>query len=132
MRLAVCTLSAVLLSGCSWLGIGGNSSGYSNYQMGGSSAYGCGANYAGGGYGVNQYAGQYSGQYTGAQGGYGHGQSQGGCGAAGAYGVASNGYQGQAGYGANGYGGMGANGYGPGAPGFGAGANGFNGQWHGG
>lgn len=48
MRLAACTLSAVLLSGCSWLGMGGHSGnyGYDNYGYG----------YAQGGYTAQSYA----------------------------------------------------------------------------
>ena len=80
MRLAVCALSAVLLSGCSWLGMGG------------------GHGSAGGAYGANCVptgTGFYNG--NGAYGGDA-------CGPAGGYGVAGNGYGagygGQAGYGA--------------------------------
>lgn len=50
MRLAVCALSAVLLSGCSWLGMGGNSSGHH-----GAGVYGanCGGYNTGGAYGMS-------------------------------------------------------------------------------
>lgn len=98
MRLAVCTLSAVLLSGCSWLGYGGGGNSY-------------GANCAN--------AGAYGGQYAyNSQAGYG---AAGACGAGGSvvgYGMGAGGYG--AGSGANGYGpGMGMGG------GYGAGANGY-------
>ena len=116
MRLAVCALSAVLLSGCSWMGTGGS----------GSSSYGYGA----GGGCMTPYGAQ-GGQYRHTQ--YGYGQQGGNCGAAGGYGVAGNGYgMGAAGaggfgpggaYGAGGYGA--GNGYGMGAGGYGAGANGY-------
>ena len=98
MRLAVCALSAVLLSGCSWLGTGGQSAGFGQ---------------SGGAYGVNCAPGSFS--YSG--GAYGAD----GCGVGGGYGVAGAGY-GASGYGA-GYGGVG--GYGPGAGGFGTGVGGF-------
>jgi len=99
MRLIVCTLSAVLLSGCSWLGYGGGNSGFSN------AGYGC-AN--GGQYG---YA---------AQNGYAYGAD--GCAGGGAYGVAANGYgQGAYGQGAYGQGAYGQSAYGMGAQG----ANGY-------
>ena len=91
MRLAVCALSAVLLSGCSWLGMGGHGS-------------------AGGAYGVN-CAPTGTGYYAG-------GGSAGACGIGGGYGVAGNGYGAGAGYGAGGAG-YGAAGYGAGA-GYGA------------
>ena len=104
MRLAVCALSAVLLSGCSWLGMGGHGS-------------------AGGAYGVN-CAPSGTGYYNGGD----------ACGAGGGYGVAGNGYGtgygGAAGYGAQGFGGQGfgAGAQGFGAQGYGAGAQGFGGQ----
>ena len=110
MRLAICTLSAVLLSGCSWMGTGAGNSG--------SYGYGAGANCAPGQYGQVQYgqAGAYN-------------LGAGGCGPAGGYGVAGNGYgQGAGAYGAGGYGygqGAGANGYGAGAGAYGAGMNGY-------
>ncbi len=104
MRLAVCALSAVLLSGCSWLGAGGNNAAYGTSN---------------GAYGTNCATGQ-SGSYGqqgmyGAQGAYGQQGAYGaasGC-AGGSYGVAS-GAQG-AGYGAGpvGYGAQNA-GYGAG------------------
>lgn len=118
MRLAVCALSAVLLSGCSWLGMGGSNAGYGQ---------------AGGAYGVN--CGPTGAGYYNGGGAYGAGA---GCAGAGGYGVAGNGfggagagYGGQAGYGAAGYGqgagaGYGAAGYGAGAgaAGYGAGMGG--------
>ena len=98
MRLAVCTLSAVLLSGCSWLGMGGNSSSY-NY---GSAGYGCAP-----GYGAQSGGWAQQSQY-----GYGHSA---GC-AAGGYAVAGQG---------GGYGMNGAGGYGAGMNGYGVGTNGL-------
>ena len=130
MRLAVCALSAVLLSGCSWLGMGGSNAGYGQ---------------AGGAYGVN--CGPMGAGYYNGGGAYG---AAGGCGVAGGYGVAGNGfngagagygaagygaagYGGQAGYGAAGYGGQSAYGagYGAGMSGVGAGlaANGVGGGY---
>jgi len=101
MRLALCTLSAVLLSGCSWLGIGGNGS--SSYNQYGANAGCATGSYGGGQYGASQY-------------GYGGG--------AGCYGVGGSGYGAGAGaYGMNGYG-AGAGGYGAGA-GYGAGMGGY-------
>ena len=109
MRIAICTLSAVLLSGCSWLGMGS-----------GSSANGCAV-------GHNQYGGAWN---QGANCGAGYGGAYGGAGAYGAgqsgwgYGAGAAGYgSGANGYGA-GYGAGGANGYGAGAGGFGPGAAG--------
>ena len=105
MRLAACALSAVLLSGCSWLGMGGQSNGFGT---------------SGGAYGANcapvqtaSYSqhGQQFGQYGQAAlygGGYGIDPS---C-AGGSYGVAQ---------------GYGAQGYGTGAGAYGAGFNGVNG-----
>lgn len=123
MRLAVCALSAVLLSGCSWLGMGGHGSAGgaygvncaptgTGYYAGGGSAGACGV---GGGYGV-------AGNGYGAGAGYGAGYGAGGAG----YGTA--GYGAGAGYGAAGYGsgagaGYGVAGYGTGA-GYGAGGYG--------
>ncbi len=128
MRLAACALSAVLLSGCSWLGMGGQSNGYgtsggaygvncvpgqsASYgqygQYGQGASYGYDAACAGGSYGVGQGYG----------GGYGAGQGFGG-----AYGAGLNGYgAGGAGFGQAGFGAGGA-GFGPG--GFGAGGAGF-------
>ncbi|MEP3889321.1 MAG: hypothetical protein ABJN69_02570 [Hellea sp.] len=104
MRLAVCALSAVLLSGCSWLGMGGSNAGYGQ---------------AGGAYGVN--CGPTGAGYYNGGGAYG---AAAGCGAAGGYGVAGHGFNGAgAGYGAAGYGGQA--GYGAGA---GYGAAGYGGQ----
>ena len=74
MRLAVCALSAVLLSGCSWLGIGGQNAGFSQ---------------SGGAYGVNCAPGGFN---------YGGAYGADACGVGGGYGVAG------AGYGAGGYG----------------------------
>ena len=110
MRLAICTLSAVLLSGCSWMGTGSGSS----------NSYGYGA---GNGCAPMQY-GQAGGYNVGAN-GYGYGA--GGCGPAGGYAVAGNGYgQGAGGYGAGMAGhGQGANGYGAGMAGHGQGVNGY-------
>ncbi len=110
MRLAVCTLSAVLLSGCSWLGFGGHQSGYA----------GNAACMSGGAYGAQ-------GQYGAAQGFQGYNA---GAGCAGGYGAANSAY-GSAygnGFGAGAYGGQG---YGQGAGAYGglrgaqSGANGY-------
>lgn len=91
MRLALCTLSAVLLSGCSWLGIGGNSSNSYN-QYGPGAGYGCTT----GSYGGGQYA-------YGNQNGYVSQGGNAGCAGAGGYNVANNGYGSNAGaYGAGG------------------------------
>jgi len=150
MRLAACALSAVLLSGCSWLGMGGHSNGYgtsggaygagcapvqaASYgqydqygQYGQSGAYGSGAGCVGGAYGVAQGYGQ----------GYGAGQGFGQ-----GYGAGAQGF-GQAGYGQGGFGqagagfgqagsgfgqagaGYGQAGFGPGAMGFGQVGSGF-------
>jgi len=82
MRLVVGTLSAILLSGCSWFGGGYTSSGFT----GGGSGYGCANNInaSGGQYGyTNQYVGQ-----GGCAGGYAYGQ------AAHAYGYAGTGAHG--------------------------------------
>jgi len=126
MRLAACALSAVLLSGCSWLGMGGHSNGYGT--SGGAYGAGC-APVQTASYG--QYGGQY-GQAASYGGAYGH---DAGC-AGGAYGVAQGygqgygagglGYgQGGAGFGANGAGGFGPGGAGYGQAGFGQGGAGF-------
>ena len=111
MRLAACALSAVLLSGCSWLGTGGQSNGYGT---------------SGGAYGANcgpvQAAsyGQY-GQAASYGGGYGFDP---GC-AGGSYGVAQ-------GFGAGGAGfGQGVNGFGPGVVGAGLAAQGIGGGFGG-
>ncbi|NNC36105.1 MAG: hypothetical protein HKO02_01505 [Hyphomonadaceae bacterium] len=126
MRLAFCTLSAVLLSGCSWLGIGGNSSSsYGQYGAGGG-AYGC----APGTYGGGQYA--YGSQYS-----Y-MGQGGAGCAGAGSYGMSGSGYgAGSGAYGAgasqyamNGYA-AGPGAYGAGAYGAGTGAHGTGVEAHG-
>ena len=102
MRLAACALSAVLLSGCSWLGMGGQGGSYGS---------------AGGAYGAGCAPVQgYGQQYGHAQHGFqGHGA---GCVGAG-YGQGGAGY-GQAGYGQAGYGQGGAGyGFGPGGAGYG-------------
>ncbi len=106
MRLAACALSAVLLSGCSWLGMGGQGGSYGTSN----GAYGTNCASSQVGYGQTAYG--QSGHY-GQQGGAAYGGQHAGC-AGGSYGV---GYGGQGvGYGAAGYGGQGA--------GYGAGANG--------
>jgi len=103
MRLAVCTLSAVLLSGCSWLGTGGYHTGH--HQSGG--AYGVGCTSGAQGYGQQGYA--QSGFSQAAYGGQGFVGN--GCGVAGGYNVGSGvGAYGQGVYGQ----GFGAAGYGPG------------------
>lgn len=113
MRLAICTLSAALLSGCSWLGYGGQSGGH----------------YGGGSYDAacqNGYAAQYSSGYAGGASGCsgvggGYGQGAGGLagyGQGGGYGLGSGYGAGGAGYGMGGAGGYGAGG----ATGYGAGA----------
>ena len=117
MRLAVCALSAVLLSGCSWLGTGGQSAGFG--QSGGAYGVNCapGGAYGGAGYGYGADAGcGFGGGYDVSGAGYGAGY--GGYGAGAGYGA------GYGGYGAGGFG-AGAGGFGPGAGGFGAGAGGF-------
>ena len=126
MRLAACALSAVLLSGCSWLGLGGHSNGYGTsggaygagcapVQTASYGQYGQAASY-GGGYGHD--AGCAGGAYGVGQ-GYGAGYGAGGFGQAGAgYGAGGFGQAG-AGYGAGGFGQAGA---GYGAGGFGSGA----------
>ncbi len=83
MRLAVCALSAVLLSGCSWLGSGGQ--------------HHAGFNQGQGAYGVNCAPGQQYAQQGYAQHGY---AQQIGCGV----GPGQNGYAVQQGYGQQGYG----------------------------
>jgi len=93
MRLAVCTLSAVLLSGCSWLGYGGGYAGSSNSYVAGTNCGNAGAygnqyaqvNYTGGcgggtaymanTYGANAYGTQTAMGLRGAQGGAGYGYS---------------------------------------------------------
>ncbi|WP_409433064.1 hypothetical protein ACJ3XI_00800 [Litorimonas sp. RW-G-Af-16] len=117
MRLAVCALSAVLLSGCSWLGSGGHGGGYGS---------------AGGAYGAGCAPAQA------AYGQQGYGYNAGGAGCVGAHGAHGAGYGlqgaglGQAGYGQAGYGqaGYGQAGYGMqgaayGQQGFGQGAAGY-------
>ena len=113
MRLAACALAAVLLSGCSWLGTGGQSNGF------GTSGGAYGANCApvqSASYGqYGQQFGQY-GQVASHGGGFGFDPS---C-AGGSYGVAQ-------GYGAQGFGqgGFGQAGFGQGGFGAGAGQGGF-------
>ena len=112
MRLAVCALSAVLLSGCSWLGMGGHGSAGGSYGVNcapsgtgyynGGDACGVGGGYSVGGYDAG--AGYGTGAGYGAGAGYGTGAG---------YGSALGGMD--AGLAANGVGGMyganGANGY---------------------
>lgn len=114
MRLVTCTLAAVLLSGCSWLGGGHGGGSYG----GGSGAYGVGCMPGGqAGYGQSSY-------------GYGSGGA--GC-VGGGYGVAG----GADGFGAGGFGpggmgtGYGAGGMGPGGLGYGAGSYGQGGGAYG-
>ena len=122
MRLAVCALSAVLMSGCSWLGTGGSSAG--SY---GSGVYGadCGGYGSTGVYNVGAAGCGGAGGY-----GVGAGYGQAGYGVGAGYGQA--GYGAGAGFGQAGYGagaGFGQAGYGAGvgygATGFGAGT-GYN------
>lgn len=123
MRLAACALSAVLLSGCSWLGMGGhgNSYGVSN------GAYGadCAPTQVGQ-YGQTGSYGYQNNHQTQYQGGTYGGQA--GC-AGGSYGVQNAGY-GAGVYGAGANGGIaGAQGYGQaGAFGQGFGGQGFGAQ----
>ncbi len=149
MRLAVCTLSAVLLSGCSWMGYGGSQAGYAgaggcgaaavapNGQYFGAPACG-GAGYGYTGYGPgfglgangldaygagsSAYGGVGYGAATGYGAGYGIGQAGYGAGGAGfGYnGAATGGGTGSAGYG---IGGSATAGYGVGTTGYGAGGN---------
>ena len=125
MRLAVCALSAVLLSGCSWLGTGGQNAGFG--QSGGAYGVNCAPSgaYGGAGYGADAGCG-FGGGYDVSGAGYGAGY--GGYGAGAGYGAGYGGYgAGGFGAGAGGFGpggfGTGAGGFGPG--GFGAGAGGF-------
>ncbi len=96
MRLGLCALSAVLLSGCSWLGSGGHNSHYA-YETS------AGANCAPMAYGQNAYGYGFQ-QSTAAQayGSQGYGFNAGACGAGGAYGVGQGAY-GQAGFGQGGF-----------------------------
>ena len=132
MRLAACALSAVLLSGCSWLGMGGHSNGYGT--SGGAYGAGCApvqtASYGqyGGQYGQTSYYGQNVGGSDGCVGGaygvaqgYGQGYGQGfgaGQGYGAGYGAGAQGY----GAGAYGQGLNGAGGFGPGGAAYGQGA----------
>ena len=60
MRLAACALSAILLSGCSWMGIGGQSNGFGTSA----GAYGAGcAPIQSGAYGQYGQAASYGGGY---------------------------------------------------------------------
>ena len=74
MRLAVCALSAVLLSGCSWLGSGGHQANYGHQAGGayGASNAGFTGAYGQAGYGQAGYS-QY-GQAAYGQAGYGQTQ----------------------------------------------------------
>lgn len=126
MRLTICALSAVLLSGCSWLGMGGNSSHYS-YENGAN----CGQSVTG----YNQ--GAYGFQASAAAQGYGYGGCGFGAGQSGVYGQNAYGgvygqtggglygqsAYGQAGYGQTGFGqgGLGQAGLGQANGGFGQG-----------
>ncbi len=119
MRLAVCALSAVLLSGCSWLGGGSHHDDSYGYQYGYGGAYGAG--------GAAGCAPGYG--YT----GYGQAGGAGGCAPGAGYSVAQNGYMGGAGatgmYGAGaGAGGMYGAGSGAGATGM-YGAGGASGMY---
>ncbi len=99
MRLAVCALSAVLLSGCSWLGGGSHHDDSYGYQYG-----------YGGAYGAGGQAGCMPGY---GYGGYGQAGGAGGCAPGAGYSVAQNGYMGAGAggmYGAGGAGGMYGNG----------------------
>lgn len=154
MRLTVCALSAVLLSGCSWMGYGNSSSSSSSSSSGYGVSGGCGQQMTGynvapvaygggcggaGGYGVaNGYGMGANGYGAGAGVATGYGMGAGGYGAGGAagYGMGANGYGagtgGATGYGmgAGGYGAGGANGYGVGATGYGLrGAQGYGGGY---
>ena len=86
MRLAVCALSAVLLSGCSWLGAGGHNGDSYGYQYGHNGAYA--------GYGANGCAPGMV--FTQQQTSYG---MSGSCAPGAGYNVAQNGYM-NTGYGA--------------------------------
>ncbi len=118
MRLAVCALSAVLLSGCSWLGSGGHHPQYG--QTGGAYDVNCAPNSQGYGY-QNSYASQgacaVSGAYNVANAGYGAGFNQAGFNqqgftqqgygqqaSYGQFGQTQAGYGQQVGYGQQGYG----------------------------
>ena len=148
MRLAVCALSAVLLSGCSWLGGGSGfndgfgSSGSSHGAFGANcapgqavsygqvgsagcvgGAYGVGQGFAGQGFGGQGFAGQgFAGQGFGGQGFAGQGF--------GGQGFAGQGFAGQ-GFGGQGFAGQGFTGQGFGGQGFagqGVAGQGFGGQ----
>ena len=113
MRIAICTLSAVLLSGCSWLGMGSGSS---------SSACAGGGQYGGAWQSAGGYHDASCGYGAGYGGAYGAGMGN-GYGAGAGYGMGAGGY-GMNGYGAGAGAGYGAAGYGAGAGGFGAGGAG--------
>ncbi len=118
MRLAACALSAVLLSGCSWLGMGGQKHHAGYGAANGAYGAGCGPTQA---YGQQGYGQAYQAQ------GYGAGCATGQAGYGGHAGHGHAGY-GQAGFGQAGYGqqaGYGADpfagvaGYGPAGAGYG-------------
>ena len=133
MRLAVCALSAVLLSGCSWLGMGGSGSAGGAYGVNcapsgtgyysGGDACGVGGGYgvAGNGYGAGYGAGAGSSYGAGASYGAGYGAAGYGAGYGTGAGYGAAGYGASAGYGA-GAAGYGAGGYGAGIGGLGTGA----------
>ena len=135
MRLAACALSAILLSGCSWMGIGGQSNGFGTsagaygagcapIQSGAYGQYGQAASY-GGGYGFDASCAGGSYGVAPGFGAGGAGFGQGGFGQAG-FGAGGAGF-GQGGFGQAGFGAGGA-GFGQGGfvqPGFGAGGAGF-------
>ena len=139
MRFTACALTAVLLSGCSWLGSGGSYGdsygyGYNGVYNGGCSQGAAGANFANAGYGYGGGAGAGGGGcaagagYNVASGGgmYGGGAGMG----AGMYGAGAGGAGGLRGaYGVNGYGTglQGAGAYGGGAGAYGAGAGAYGG-----
>ena len=100
MRLAVCALSAVLLSGCSWLGMGGHSG--SHGSAGGAYGAGC-APTQGAAYGGVYNAGYGAGAGCAGHGGGAYGQGYGAAGYGQGAGYGQAGY-GQAGYGQAGYG----------------------------
>ncbi len=140
MRLAACALSAVLLSGCSWLGSGGSYSDSYGYGNSGGAYNGCmpgagGASFGNAGYGYTGGAGcapgagynvANAGQYGGAAGGLrgqygvnGYGTGLQGPGGAGMYGAGGGMYGAGNGAGMYGAGAGGAGMYGAGAGGAG-------------
>ena len=119
MRLAVCALSAVLMSGCSWLGMGGGNYDSYDFSYGQQGQAGYGA-YSGAGYGNAGYGGVDCGpayMQQAQQAPVYAAPMPAGCGPAGGYGVAGG--QGQMGYG-YGAGGQGQAGYG-----YGTGSQGY-------